>query len=154
VPQVLFKVAGKPAWDLPVTGTIARQAQGDFLACGKSTSPNMGACTGTKRFDGTIAPVFTNRRRFMMDAVRMPMTTDLYPKCEFVFDSHVGRTGAVLLNHVKGTYDARRFRGRTSYTFRARDRSTCSDETWDITCKTVSTWRISFYPDGKKHRKR
>jgi hypothetical protein len=153
-PQVLFKVAGKPAWDLPVTGSITRDAQGDDFACGVSTSPDIGACTGSRRFSGTIVPAFTVRRQFVMNPQRMPMTGELYPSCEWIFDAHIGRTGAVLLNSVRGAYDPKRFRGRSSFTFRATDRSTCSDETWDIACTTVSTWRISFYPDKKQRRRR
>ena len=152
-PQVLFKVGGKPVWDLPVTGSIARQAQGDELACGVSTKPDIGACVGSKQFSGTIVPAFTPGRRFVMNPQRMPMTGELYPSCQWIFDSHIGRTGAVLLNSVRGSYDPRRFRGRSSFTLRATDTSTCSDETWDISCTTVSTWKITFYPDKKKRRR-
>jgi hypothetical protein len=153
-PQVLFKVAGKPVYDLPVSGTIEREGQGDQFACGKALHPDIAKCTGSRRFTGTIVPAFNLRRRFDMNTQRMPMTGDLYPDCEWIYDSHIGRTGAMLLNHVQGSYDPRRFRGRSSFTFRAGDRSDCKGETWDITCDTVSTWKISFYPDKKKPRRR
>jgi hypothetical protein len=152
-PQVLFKVAGKPVWDLPVTGSITRDAQGDELACGKSTGPDIGACTGSRNFTGTVVPAFTLRRRFVMNTQRMPMTGELYKDCRWIFDSHVARTGAMLLNGVRGSYDPKHFGGKSSFTFRATDRSACPKETWDITCTTESTWRISFYPDKKKRRR-
>jgi hypothetical protein len=154
MPSVLYKVGGKPVYDLPVTGSISRQAQGDELACGQSTHPDIGACTGSRNFTGSIVPSFTVGRRLVMNTQRMPMTTELYTSCQWIFDSHVGRTGAMLLNSVQGRYDPKRFRGKSSFTFTATDRQDCKDEPWDITCETVSTWRISFYPDKKKRRRR
>jgi hypothetical protein len=148
---------GMPTSAMPISGTIDRQGGGVTVACGVEFDSNA-PCIGRKTFATDAQLAFLTGRRFTIDDSKVTLTTapSLYPKCEWVWNGMTVRTGAVLLNVGLGKFDPKRLgNGRSSVSLRTHDEKLCQNEGADpgVECKTVTDWRVTFYPAGKKRRR-
>jgi len=148
---MLFDNKNKPASNMPISGSVQRQGTGSTIACGKDMGVETEPCVGKKVFDTKAQFAFGANRLFSVQDNNITMTTNLYPQCDWVWDSMVVRTGAVLINPGMGKFDPKRLaNGRSSVSLNSHKEERCEDEagTLDpgIRCTTVTDWRVSLYP--------
>jgi hypothetical protein len=149
---------GMPTSSMPIAGSIQRQGGGITVVCGKSTEDTSGPCLGRKDFSTDAQLAFLTGKRFTIDDPRVTLTTapGLYPNCDWVWNGMTVRTGAVLLNPGLGKFDPRRLaNGRSSVSLSTHQEQRCQDEGADpgVECTTVTNWRVTLYPAGKKRRR-
>jgi hypothetical protein len=147
---------GMPTSAMPISGTIDRKGGGVSVVCGEDAADTSAACIGRRTFATDAQLSFLTGQRFTLDDPKVSLTTSLYPSCHWVWDGMTVRTGAVLLNVGAGKFDPRRLaNGRTSVTLGTHDEKRCQNEGADpgVECTTVTDWRITLYPAGKKGRR-
>jgi hypothetical protein len=147
---------GMPASAMPISGTIDRQGGGVSVVCGEDVADTSAPCIGRRTFATDAQLAFLTGQRFTADDPKVTLTTSLYPSCHWVWDGMTVRTGAVLLNVGVGKFDPPRLaNGRTSVTLKTHDEKRCQNEGADpgVECTTVTDWRITLYPAGKKRRR-
>jgi hypothetical protein len=124
--------------------------------CGKNMEDTSGPCLGKKTFATDAQLAFLTARRFTLDDPKVTMTDALYPDCNWVWNGMTVRTGAVLLNTGLGKFDPKRLaNARTSVSLNTHEEKRCQDEGSDpgVECTTVTNWKITFFPAGKKRRR-
>jgi hypothetical protein len=147
---------GAPTSSMPISGSIMRQGGGVDVVCGKEVADRSGPCVGKKEFATDAQLAFLTGRRFTIDDPKVTLTTTLYPDCDWVWNGMTVRTGAVLLNPGLGKFDPRRLaNGRSSVTLSTHEEQKCQNEGADpgVECTTVTNWRVTLYPAGKKRRR-
>lgn len=147
---------GMPTSALPIAGSIQRSGGGISIVCGKSLEDTSGPCLGRKTFATDAQLSFLTGKRFTIDDPRVTMVGSLYPDCDWVYNGMTVRTGDVLLNVGLGKFDPRRLaNGRSSVSLNTHDEKRCQDEGADpgVECTTVTNWRVTLYPAGKKRRR-
>jgi hypothetical protein len=154
---MLFDNKNKPTSNMPISGSVQRQGTGSTIACGKDMGIDTESCVGKKVFDTNAQFAFGANRLFSVQDNNITMTTNLYPQCDWVWDSMVVRTGAVLINPGMGKFDPKRLaNGRSSVSLNSHKEERCEDEagTLDpgIRCTTVTDWRVSLYPYKTRSR--
>ena len=145
-----------PTTMMPISGTIDRQGGAVTVVCGKDAADTSVPCIGRRTFATDAELAFLTGRRFTADDPKVTLTNSLYPDCHWVWDGMTVRTGAVLLNVGLGKFDPKRLgNGRTSITLSTHDEKRCQNEGADpgVECTTVTDWRITLYPAGKKRRR-
>lgn len=141
--------------DIPISGTVKRTGGGHSVTCGVAAPDTSGACVGTKPFTETALLSFLTGRRTTIGPNKLLMTGDLFPQCTWVWDGMTVRTGAVLLNGVKGRFDPKRLAKRQSVTLSGRSEERCEkqlDPDPGVTCLTTTHWRVTLYPAKTKRR--
>jgi hypothetical protein len=154
---MLFDKKNQPTSNMPISGTIERQGNGSTVVCGKDMGDETAPCVGKKAFNTDAELAFLTGNRFTLDDRNVTMTTapGLYPDCNWVWNGMTVRTGAVVMNVGMGKFDPRRLaNAKSSVSLTTHDEKLCQNEGADpgVTCKTVTDWRITFYPAKKKRR--
>ncbi|EHN09396.1 hypothetical protein PAI11_37300 [Patulibacter medicamentivorans] len=148
---------GRQTSTLPISGTIDRQGGGVTVVCGEDRPDTSGGCVGRRTFDAQASVQFLTGRRTTFSDDTVLGTSQLYPDCRWVWDGMTVRTGNVLLNVGTGRFDPKRLASsKSSLTLVGRDEARCEDEpdpTPGVTCTTVTDWRVTLYPAGKKRRR-
>ncbi|WP_320671231.1 hypothetical protein [Patulibacter defluvii] len=146
---------GRQISTLPLAGTVERKGGGISVVCGEDRPDTSGGCVGKRNFTGQGLVSFLTGRRLTFSEDTVLGTSALYPDCRWVWDGMTVRTGNVLLNVGKGKFDPKRLARRSSLTLTGRDEARCQDEsdpTPGVTCTTVTVWKLTIYPAGKKKR--
>jgi hypothetical protein len=146
---------GIPTSKMPIAGSIQRSGQGVSITCGEE-GDTAASCVGRKQFATDSQLSFLTGRRYTIDDPAVTLTTELYPSCHWVWDGMTVRTGAVLLNVGLGKFDPKRLgNGRSSVTLATHEEKRCENEGADpgVQCLTVTNWRVTLYPAGKKRRR-
>jgi hypothetical protein len=155
---MLFDNKNKPTSNMPISGSVQRQGSGSTVACGEDMGIETGPCVGKKAFDTNAQFAFGGNGTFTVQDNNITMTTDLYPDCNWVWNSMVVRTGAVLINYGMGKFDAKRLaNGRSSVSLKSHREETCEGEdgsTPGVRCTTVTDWRVTLYPYKTKKGRR
>jgi hypothetical protein len=147
---------GMPTSRIPIAGSIQRTGGGISVVCGKSLEDTSGPCRGRKAFSTDAQLAFLTGKRFTIDDPNVTMVGSLYPSCDWVYNGMTVRTGDVLLNVGLGKFDPRRLaNGRSSVSLNTHEEKRCQDEGADpgVECNTVTNWRVTLYPAGKKRRR-
>jgi hypothetical protein len=154
---MLFDSKNKPTSNMPISGSIQRQGTGSTVACGKDMGTETEPCVGKRVFDTNAQLAFGPNGRFNLQDTGLKMTTDLYPDCNWVWNLMVVRTGAVLINFGSGKIDPKRLaNSRSSVSLNTHEEKRCEDEAGNdpgVRCNTVTDWRVTLYPAGKKRRR-
>ena len=152
----LFDNKNKPTMDMPISATMDRSGSGHDIACGTNIEDRSAPCIGHRTFDTQAQLAFLTNSRFTLDDRLLEMTTTLYPDCNWIWDSMVVRTGAVVLNPGLGKFTPKLLaNAKRSVSLNSHEEKRCEDESGadpGITCKTVTDWRISFYPYKTRSR--
>lgn len=153
---MFFDKRGKPTFRVPISGSVQRQGSGVDVACGETLEDRSAPCVGRRAFDTNAQLTLAPNLHFQATDNDLTMTTALYPDCNWIWDSMVVRVGAVLMNIGDAKYDPRRLaNGRSSVTLKSHDEKKCENEGAEpgISCTTVTDWRVTLYPAGKKKRR-
>jgi hypothetical protein len=146
----------QPTSRVPISGSVQRSGKGVDVACGEALPDRSEPCTGRRAFDTNAQLTLAPNYHFQAMDTDLTMVTSLYPECNWIWDLMVVRTGAVLINPGDGKFDPRRLaNGRTSVTLHSHDEKRCENEGAEpgIKCTTVTDWKITLYPAGKKKRR-
>jgi hypothetical protein len=152
---MLFDKKNAPTSAMPISATIDRQGNGNSVVCGKELADETAPCVGHRAFHTDAELAFLTNSRFTLDDRNVTLTTApaLYPDCNWVWNGMTVRTGAVVMNVGVGKFDPRRLaNGKSSVSLTSHEEKRCENEGADpgVTCKTVTDWRITFYPYKKK----
>jgi hypothetical protein len=153
---MFFDRDNKPTSRVPMSGSVKRQGGGVDVVCGKTLEDRSQPCVGSRAFSTNGQFTLAPNHHFQASDTDLTMTTSLYPDCNWIWDSMVVRTGAVLINFGDGKFDPRRLaNGRSSVSLKSHDEKKCENEGAQpgIKCTTVTDWRVTLYPAGKKKRR-
>jgi hypothetical protein len=153
---MFFDKNNQPTSHVPISGSVQRQGGGVDVACGETLPDRSQPCTGRRVFDTDAQVTLAPNYHFQATDTNLTMTSALYPECNWIWNLMVVRTGDVLINPGDAKFDSRRLaNGRSSVTLLSHDEKRCENEGADpgIKCTTVTDWRITLYPAGKKKRR-